>query len=70
MRVDPVVRDLEESLKALIRGMDNRLTASENLAPEGTTGQVLMSNGPNEPPSYQSITTLVEDVLRTHGLIP
>lgn len=70
MRVDPVVRNLEESVKALIRGMDNQLTASENLAPEGTVGQVLTSRGPNEPPAYQDITSAVETILRNYGLIP
>lgn len=69
MRVDPVVRNLEESVKALIRGMDNKLTASENFAPEGTTGQVLTSNGPNVPPSYKSIEDTVLTILRDQGLI-
>lgn len=70
MRVDPVVRNLEESLKQVIRGLDNRLTASENFAPEGTAGQALISNGSASPPSYQSIRTEVETILREYGLIP
>lgn len=69
MRVDLHIRDTNETVKAIIRGLDNGLTASENMAPEGTEGQVLMSNGPGAPPSYQALTEAVEDILRSHGLI-
>ncbi len=54
MRVDPVLRDLTMAVKQLLLAMDNRLTAIENFAPEGSQGQVLTSNGPNIAPSYQT----------------
>ena len=56
MRIDIVVRDVMESVKAIIRGLDNQITASENLAPEGRERQVLTSNGSNIPPSYKTPT--------------
>jgi len=53
MRVDLIVRDIKVAVETIIRGLDNRLTASENFAPEGDAGQVLTSNGSRMPPSYQ-----------------
>ncbi len=55
MRVDSVILDTMLTLKQLVLAMDNRLTAVENFAPEGVAGEVLMSNGPNTPPSYQAL---------------
>lgn len=65
MRVDSVLRDLSFSVKELLLAMDNRLTANENFSPEGINGQVLTSNGPNIPPSYQSL----EELLGTKGQV-
>lgn len=53
MRVDLVIRDLRETLDRVVRALDNRLTASENFEGEGSPGDVLTSNGPGVPPSYQ-----------------
>lgn len=59
MRVDSVLGDQRAAIKQLLLALDNRLTAVENLAPEGALGQVLASNGPNTPPSYQSLDGLL-----------
>lgn len=70
MRVDAVLIDAPTSVKQILLALDNRLTAGENLSPEGTSGYVLTSNGPNVAPSYQDLELAVETVLRKHGLIP
>jgi hypothetical protein len=54
MRLDTVVKDMEKSVRQLLLAMSNRLTATENFAPEGDEGQPLLSNGSNTPPSYRS----------------
>lgn len=69
MRLDNVVVDLTKKLREILLALDNRLTAGDNLGPEGIAGQVLTSNGPNAAPSFQSIDSEVERVLRANGLI-
>lgn len=59
MRLDTVVRDLAHSVRQILLALSNQLTASENFGPEGNVGEVLTSNGPNEPPSYQTISAVV-----------
>lgn len=54
MKIDRLVRDALATLKRVAIALDNNLTAQDNFGPEGTAGQVLTSNGPNLPPSYQS----------------
>ena len=61
MRPDFVVKDLTQSLRKLLQGLANGLTAKENFAPEGDRGQVLTSNGRNTPPSYQDIRGGISD---------
>lgn len=56
MKIDVIVRDVFQSVQAIIRGLDNQLTASENFAPEGIVGQVLTSTGTNTPPEYKTPT--------------
>lgn len=56
MRVDQVIRDPRRTLQEVLRAFDNNLTARDNFAPEGIAGQALLSNGPTEIPSYQSLT--------------
>ena len=70
MRVDIVIRDNRETIGNLVRALDNRLTASENLAPEGEVGEVLTSTGPNTPPEYTSLRSQVIDILTELGLYP
>lgn len=70
MRVDSVLIDAPTSVKQILLALDNRLTAGENLSPEGVEGQVLTSNGPNVAPSYKSLEDAVNTILRGHGLIP
>lgn len=55
MRFPSVVRDQTKTLEHILRGLDHKLTVADNLAPEGTAGQVLTSNGPNALPTYQAI---------------
>jgi hypothetical protein len=53
MRIDPVIVNERDTLGQLLRGLDNGITAGENLGPEGTAGQTLTSNGASEPPSFR-----------------
>ncbi len=53
MRIDPVIVKERDTIGQMVRGLDNGVTAEENMAPEGTAGQPLVSNGTSEPPSYQ-----------------
>lgn len=62
MRVDQVIRDPRRTLQEVLRAFDNNLTARDNFAPEGQLHQVLMSNGPDRVPSYQSLTPDIMDV--------
>jgi len=59
MKVDSVVRNDRLSIQQLVRALENGLTTIDNFGPEGTAGQVLTSNGPNVPPSYQSLTSIL-----------
>lgn len=70
MRVDNVVTDVQTTVRQILLALDSRLTAADNMAPEGGSGDVLMGNGPNSPPSYKDLTEAVETILRSHGLIP
>lgn len=49
-----VVEPIAEIIRKILHALDNNLTAADNFGPEGTAGQVLTSNGPNIPPSYQA----------------
>lgn len=53
MRPDRIITDVMASLRKIMEGLDNNLTARNNFGPEGSLGQVLTSNGPDKPPSYQ-----------------
>lgn len=55
MRVDQVIRDPRRTLQEVLRAFDSQLTARDNFAPEGVLGQVLTSNGPGSPPTYQDL---------------
>lgn len=57
MILDNVVRSERRSIEQIIRALTNNLTARDNLAPDGTLGQVLMSNGPGRVPSFQDLPT-------------
>lgn len=73
MRFPSIVGDQAKTLETILRGLDNRLTAANNLAPEGTAGQVLTSNGPNTAPSYQAIPGTSSDAVTgtgTPGTVP
>lgn len=54
MKFDNVVSDVVTTVKRILFGLDNGLTARDNFAPDGTAGQVLTSNGPNSPPTWQN----------------
>lgn len=58
MRVGTVVQETGRSLRDILRALDQRITAEDNLAPDGEAGQVLTSNGPNEPPTWQDIPSV------------
>lgn len=53
MRIDPVIVKERDTLGQIVRGLDNGITVEENMAPEGSAGQVLTSNGTTESPSYR-----------------
>lgn len=55
MKIDSVIKDVLYTLRQVVLALDNQLTARDNMAPEGTAGQVLTSNGPGQPPSYQNL---------------
>ena len=63
MRVDLVIHEIYESVRALIRALDNGLTASENFSAEGEIGEVLTSRGPTQPPEYQSVDALIQEAV-------
>lgn len=53
MILDPVIRDVKQSLQKVLEALSNNLKSSHNFAPDGEAGQVLTSNGPNRPPTWQ-----------------
>lgn len=53
MKIDRIIVDVGTTLRKLLLAMENGLTAEDNLAPGGTAGQVLTSNGPDAPPTWQ-----------------
>jgi hypothetical protein len=57
--LDPVITDVESKLREVIEALDHRLTAAENLSPEGTIGQVLTSRGPGLTPMFVDIGSSV-----------
>lgn len=62
MIVSHVITKLTDKVLEIIDALANRLTAADNLGPEGKKGQALISNGdgPNDPPpSFQDISSLV-----------
>jgi hypothetical protein len=69
MILDSVVADLRTAVLSVIRALSNNLSARDNFAPDGTSGQVLTSNGSGRPPSYQNIDAKVLEILRKQGLI-
>lgn len=58
MRLESTIRDSWYAIKALLLLSRNNIKAEDNLAPDGEAGQALISNGPNAPPSWQSITAI------------
>lgn len=55
MRIDPVIVKERNTLGQIIRGLDNGITARENMAPEGIVGQVLTSRGVNLAPMFDDL---------------
>lgn len=56
MILERVVRDTKFLLRQILVAFDHNISAADNLASEGTSGQVLTSNGPNLPPSYTTLS--------------
>lgn len=59
MKLGAVVQDHGRTLRDILMALDLRLTAEDNFAPAGVSGQVLTSQGPNTPPSWQTIPSTV-----------
>lgn len=53
MRLGSVIHTERRAIEDILFALRNRLTAEDNLAPDGVEGQVLTSRGPNLPPSWQ-----------------
>ena len=53
--VDPVVIDPKRKVVEIVDALNHKLTAAENLAPEGTAGQVLTSRGAGLAPAYAAL---------------
>ena len=62
MIVSQVIHSIESTVREIVNGLANRLTARDNWGPEGERGQVLTSNGPGEndlPPSFQDLADIL-----------
>lgn len=71
VKISSVITDTRQSLRQVVVALQNGLRAGDNFAGDGKTGQALISNGPNLPPSWQDISAGggPVDVSRLVGII-
>lgn len=54
MRVDPILRDTQKSIRQILRALGNNLSAAENFQPDGEEGYVLTAHGrQGVPPTWE-----------------
>lgn len=62
MIISQVIQNLSMTVREIVNGLANRLTAQDNFGPEGERFQVLTSNGDRIPPSYQDLVDILTGI--------
>ncbi len=67
MRIESVLTNTEAVMHQLTQAFDNQITAEENMAPQGTAGQVLVSQGADKAPHFADAAGVA--ALRNMGIV-
>ena len=67
MRIESILTDPEMVMRQVTQAFDNQITAEENMAPQGTAGQVLVSQGANKAPHFADVAA--PSALRNVGIV-